>query len=415
MEPHPLLRFQQICLSVRTMNNKNLKSIGLALSGGGSRAMAFHLGCLRALHDRKILDKISVISTVSGGSVIGAYWAYTSQKFEDFDQQIVNVLKRGLQKDILLRVFFSEETPKIIGTLLITGCLTLLLQGLNFIIALTRKMLWLPTLRIEKFLSSLIKALPVWGNFTTAFQSALEKRLFKKKTIDKVAKPNLSVIINTCDLKTGTAFRFGSEKSGGWRYGSIVGATPLVAKAVAASAAFPIFLPPLIEKFEFQKNENNYSATVSLTDGGVYDNLGVAAIEPGKSMDSIFGYSVSHIISLNAGAGQFNGDDDNNHYLWRARVSRSFDAVHRKAQDAIYQRLHKFLETGELEGFGLIYLGQQDKRLPYMPPDLVRADEVKNYPTNFSPMTEENIELLSRRGEQLTHIIIDRYLKDLIE
>ena len=25
--------------------------IGLALSGGGSRAMAFHLGCLRALND----------------------------------------------------------------------------------------------------------------------------------------------------------------------------------------------------------------------------------------------------------------------------------------------------------------------------------------------------------------------------
>src|SRR3546814_1286445 len=36
--------------------------IGLALSGGGSRAIAFHLGCLRALHDRGVLPKVSVLS-----------------------------------------------------------------------------------------------------------------------------------------------------------------------------------------------------------------------------------------------------------------------------------------------------------------------------------------------------------------
>lgn len=395
------------------MSKKNSKSIGLALSGGGSRAMAFHLGCLRALQDRKILSKISVISTVSGGSVIGAYWAYTSQKFEDFDQQMVALLKRGMQRDIILRVFFSTDTPKIIGTLLITGTLTFLLKILFFIISRTRYFLGVPTLMVEKSILSIIKSLPIWGNFTTAFQSVLDRKLFRGKTIIQVAKPDIAVIINACDLKTGTAFRFGSEKSGGWRYGSIVGPATLVAKAVAASAAFPIFLPPLVEKFEFQKNDNRYDATVSLTDGGVYDNLGVAAIEPGKSNDSIYNYNLSHIISLNAGAGQF--DDNDTHYLWRARVYRSFDAVHRKAQDAIYQRLHKYLQTGELKGFGLIYLGQQDKRLPYMPPDLVLSDKVKTYPTNFSPMTTKNIDLISKRGEQLTHLILDRYLKDLME
>jgi NTE family protein len=52
------------------------RRIGLALSGGGSRAIAFHLGCLRALHDRGVLEKISVISAVSGGSVVTALYAY---------------------------------------------------------------------------------------------------------------------------------------------------------------------------------------------------------------------------------------------------------------------------------------------------------------------------------------------------
>ena len=54
--------------------------IGLALSGGGSRAMAFHLGCLRALNDLGLLERVGVLSTISGGSLIGAYYAYTPHK-----------------------------------------------------------------------------------------------------------------------------------------------------------------------------------------------------------------------------------------------------------------------------------------------------------------------------------------------
>ena len=41
------------------------KKIGLSLSGGGSRAVAFHLGTLRALEDLKLLDEVDVISGVS--------------------------------------------------------------------------------------------------------------------------------------------------------------------------------------------------------------------------------------------------------------------------------------------------------------------------------------------------------------
>ncbi|MFZ3224451.1 MAG: patatin-like phospholipase family protein, partial [Xanthobacteraceae bacterium] len=50
------------------------RKIGLALSGGGSRAIAFHLGCLRALNELGLLARVNVLSTVSGGSVIGAYY-----------------------------------------------------------------------------------------------------------------------------------------------------------------------------------------------------------------------------------------------------------------------------------------------------------------------------------------------------
>src|SRR5260370_23092103 len=56
------------------MNGAPERTIGLALSGGGSRAIAFHLGCLRALSRLGLLDRVAILSTVSGGSVIGAYF-----------------------------------------------------------------------------------------------------------------------------------------------------------------------------------------------------------------------------------------------------------------------------------------------------------------------------------------------------
>ena len=40
---------------------------------GGAIAMAFHLGCLRVPHDLNLLGKVKVVSTVSGGSVIGGF------------------------------------------------------------------------------------------------------------------------------------------------------------------------------------------------------------------------------------------------------------------------------------------------------------------------------------------------------
>ncbi|MEF9672493.1 patatin-like phospholipase family protein [Pseudomonas sp. PCH446] len=42
----------------------------LALSGGGVRAMAFHLGVLKYLAEQQALERLTQISTVSGGSLL---------------------------------------------------------------------------------------------------------------------------------------------------------------------------------------------------------------------------------------------------------------------------------------------------------------------------------------------------------
>jgi len=372
--------------------------------------MAFHLGCLRALQDRGLLDKVAVLSTVSGGSVIGACYAYSADDFATFDRKIVKLLRKGIQRSIVWQALFTSELAKILLTVVLIGPPSLVLNVIASTLSLLRVFSGIPTRAVERKLAMLSQRLPVWGSLTTAFERALSP-LFDHKTVQDVARPSLHVVINACDLTTGTAFRFGSKRSGGWRYGLIAGEPPAVAKAVAASAAFPILLPPLVETFTFEKKGERERHTVALTDGGVFDNLGVAVLEPGRDESITDTYPVTHLISLNAGPGQL--EAVGRPFWWGGRVTKAFETVYRKSQDHVYSRLHQYVEAGQLDGFGMVYLGQQDHRLPNRPSDLVTRDEVREYPTDFAPMSERDLRLLTTRGEQLTHIIVDRYMPQL--
>ena len=48
------------------------QKLGLALSGGGFRASLFHIGVLARMAELDLLRHVGVLSTVSGGSIIGA-------------------------------------------------------------------------------------------------------------------------------------------------------------------------------------------------------------------------------------------------------------------------------------------------------------------------------------------------------
>jgi NTE family protein len=388
--------------------------VALALSGGGSRAIAFHLGCLRALNDLGILQKMKIMSTVSGGSVIGALYAYVHHtSFEDFDAHVVSLLKRGLQWRIIRTALLSAQLPKILATLVINGGGSLLTALIRRVVGPLR---WAPGglhKRLLAWLSVLEDGLPFWGSLTTALETLLACELFGETRMQDVRIGQLEVIINACDLRTGTAFRFGSRKSGSWRYGQVVGGNTLsVAKAVAASAAFPALLPPLVETFDFERRGQVQRHTLMLSDGGVYDNLGLAVVEPNRDSNfSVNVYNPTHIISLNAGQGQF--PIGSKAFWLTARLIRSFNAVFRKAQDAAYRRLHEYTSSGQLKGFALIYLGQNDASLPVRPPELIPRDAVRDYPTDFARMSQRDIDRLAGRGEQLTRLLVSRYLPGL--
>jgi len=245
------------------------------------------------------------------------------------------------------------------------------------------------------------------------FHKVLRRDVFPGLTMSSPRRDGMEVVIGSCELRTGVAFRFGNRKSGDWRRGEMVGGDVDVAFAVAASAAYPIFLPAFDRTWKFRKDNHESKHRVILTDGGVYDNLGVQVLEPGYDPEvSLHTFPCEYLVACNAGSGQESGDCVPMGFL--TRIAGSFGVVHRRVQDSTMKRLHHLNEAGLIKGFILPYLGQQDDRLPWKPSVLITREEVISYPTDFAAMSDEWIDKLSGRGEQLTRCLVSLYLRDLI-
>ena len=353
--------------------------------------MAFHLGCLRALDDVGLLDRIGVLSTISGGSIAGAYYAYTPKKtFPEFESDIRHFLSRGFKNEILLRL----AEPKIF------------LSSVRNLIAAT----------IDAGRERIGGQQPRFRGYparTDVFREVLERDVFSGLKMSSPRRNDVEIVIGACELRTGSAFRFGNSASGCWKLGELLNGDVDVSLAAAASAAYPIFLPGLDRRWRFRKGGVETEHRIVLTDGGVYDNLGLQVLEPGRDPAySIHAFPCEYLIVCNAGHGQ---SLESAPVRFVPRISRSFAVIHRRVQDSAMHRLHQLLDAKVIKGFAMPYLGQQDDRLPWRPGPLVPRSEVISYPTNFSPMPEEWINKLSDRGEQLTRVLVSHYLGKLLE
>jgi integrative and conjugative element protein (TIGR02256 family) len=389
------------------------RNVGLALSGGGSRAIAFHLGCFRALRDRGVLDRIQVLSAVSGGSVIAAMYAYGQGSFAEFDRSVVALLRRGLQADIVRKLANPAVSARMAGTIALAGTAAAATDIARLALSRTSSTLGLRNRGLLRVIKDLQPPLRRWSSATTAFEAVLRERVFGSMQISGRRRDNVDVVLNACELRSGSAFRFGSRESGCWRYGTVDGNTVEVAHAVAASAAYPALLPALDEVVAFiDRNGVKRSRRVLLTDGGVYDNLGVTCLEPGSAGDVGHNrFTPEYIICCDAGQGIF--QDYPVPYLWPARMARAFESVLRKAQNGTQNRLHILAATNQIKGFILSYLGQIDQRIPYAPPDLITREEVFEYPTDFVAMEARDIDRIAMRGEQLTRALVAYYCPEL--
>ena len=383
------------------------KRIGLALSGGGSRAVAFHLGTLRALEDLNLLDEIEVISGVSGGSVMTGLLGYTEAPFAHIDRDAVAFLRRGLVLPGLKKLLHPARSALLLWNVVVVVLPTLV----------TDVIVWVA--------NSAASFLPGIRNFINAFSRyswPLRRRYSRTHVIsdaiadvvgthncDAPTRQGKSIVFNACELRTGTAFRMSNERFGSWRYGWAPASELQVADAVAASAAYPPFLPPFDWLRSFGLHGETTTCRVIVTDGGVFENLGVGVMEPSRdSQISTITYNPDIIIASDAGAGQFTGETVP--LSWPKRMTQVVSAVMRKVQDGTKARLHDHARAGRIDGFVYANLGQMDHRVPLKPANWVDREEVIHYPTDFSSMSEDNIRLLSGRGEAITRALVTRYL-----
>jgi NTE family protein len=385
--------------------------IGLALSGGGSRAIAFHLGCLRALHDLGILDRVKVLSTVSGGSVIGALYAATDAPFAEFETHVRTLLRRGLFRPALRTAFTTPEGLNAVVCSLLVGCVNMVIILLNWLVWLL-SLLAAPENRKQWRFESWHSPIKRFASRTTILRRAIDAEVFKGMRLRALRGKEPLLIINAAELRTGSAFYFSAGESGSWRFGKLASPDITLAHAVTASAAYPLFLPALDESLPFDRRDGSRVAErLVLTDGGVYDNLGLAPLWPGRDPAvSVNVYPVDTIICCRAGYG-LRQDPPTQFFI--ARLKSAFTCVHDRAQNAAMNRLFDLKRAGVLRSFVLPYLGQDDSRLKFRPTDLVTREEAFAYPTDFFAMNAEWIERLSRRGEQLTRAIIAEHAPEL--
>jgi len=235
--------------------------VGLALSGGGLRATFFHLGVIRKLREIGLLEKITDIASVSGGSILAAHlvlrWEkYTSHRAETFDKvqrEILDLAKRDIRNRVLRRA------P---------------LQYMMVLPRLTASRRWCTS-----------------GLLENEYRETLFRKNETLSDLDQTGTggPHLSIL--STSLTTGQIVAFCSDgvcfhpqPEPGNPVFSRETATIRIARAVAASSAFPpMFCPVLLEAREIGFTEAN-GVDHRLTDGGIFDNVGVVWLTKGSQI-----------------------------------------------------------------------------------------------------------------------------------
>jgi NTE family protein len=208
--------------------------VALCLSGGGYRAALFHLGALRRLNEIGALAQLETISAVSGGSILAAFLAQrvpdwpTEGAIADFDQRIAAPVRDFTRKNI--------------------------------------RTLWV--------LRRLIRP---WDS-TVAVENLVrryEKDIVQLKLGELPASPRQPrFIFSATDMAYGVNWVFEQHRLGSYAAGYVepVPDWP-VARAVAASSCFP----PAFEPMPVGLDDPRFK-DVRLTDGGVYDNMGLEPV-----------------------------------------------------------------------------------------------------------------------------------------
>jgi predicted acylesterase/phospholipase RssA len=323
----------------------NRSRIGLVLSGGGFRATLFHLGVIRFLRDAQLLTDVKHICSVSGGSIMAAHlltkWhAYSSLDAREFNEaaaKLIDFIRRDV-RDLVMRRFLCGWLVVwwlVLGT--ISNWLGLMAWLWSFVPVL-RSVPW--ALPLGWFAigagTFVILQYRSWGR-VGLLQAYYDAHLYEKGTLQKLqptpeaARPTVDILATS--LTTGELCSFSSSSPPGFHWTESVGdeqreqthANGLlrVALGVAASSAFPAAFPPVMVDDSILSTHKGTFARQYLTDGGVYDNLGVISIQQIiKNRSTAFDF-----IFVSDAEGVFNKEPERNYRLLTARAKRTSDIL----------------------------------------------------------------------------------------
>lgn len=229
-------------------NSGDTLKIGLALSGGGTRAGVFHAGILKALAQQELLDKINFISSVSGGSIlVGLIFAYNNYKWPT-NQEYINSVFPKIE---YFYTHFSLQREAIIQLLRKPYCF----------------------FRRNKVIRDIIYSkMGITGNLQTLPDY-----------------PRWSINANT--FESGKSWRFSKQHMGDYLIGYVNAPNFLLADAITISASFPYLIPAYelnlcqYQWVKYKSFDNDETVGIDaprkkirLQDGGMYENTGVEAM-----------------------------------------------------------------------------------------------------------------------------------------
>lgn len=355
---------------------KGRTGVGLALSGGGSRAALFHLGAVRRLNEVGILSRVDTISSVSGGSILAAHlaktmtpWPAPGSTFARFDDLIAGPFEDFCRRNIRTapvakRILFPWNWPRE------------------------------PT--------------------QVAALASLFDRYLNGSRLAELPATGPRFVFCASDNAFGINWTMSRERVGSYLAG--YAQTPsdwTVGRAVAASACFPPVFDPmpidldpaLFHDSDYEGPRETYEKLIGglrLSDGGLYDNLALEPIWKNKE-----------VVIASDGGGTFDAEADKG-LFWRVKryttiMGRQATALRKRWLIASFI---KKVMAGAYFGIGGDVANYQTGGRGY-PPDLVHS-LIAEVRTDLDAFSKEEAQVLENHGYLLADAAITRHLSKVV-
>ena len=358
-------------LSLPAPSQSLKEGMGLCLSGGGFRATLFHLGVLLRLNELGLLKAhIACISSVSGGSIAAGYLGLKWKELIWNDHGVDPDFYRKVVEPVRAFCYENVDVCSVIKGGLLPGK-----DASDFVV------------------------------------KAYRKHLFGDATLQDLPDSPLFVI-NATSVQSGARWAFTRRAMGDWRVGTVPHPSTPLAVAVAASSAFPPFLSPLelpLDPNAFTPGSGRdlqrppFTEKAVLSDGGVYDNLGLEAVW--KRYQTV----------LVSDAGQRMAEETAPHGDWGRHTVRILGVVDHQVRCLRKRMLvGSFLAKERVGAYWSIRGDISDYSAPdTLPCDLTRTLALAAIPTRLARVETDEQERLLNWGYAMTDAAVRTWIPGL--